>query len=307
MKIFKYTPEFLELLTQFYNRLTTSVPHCYPVKANELATVMNVATGNADKTDDDLEAETAFIAMQNDAVQAFIHIGYYQDKNENSEKVNHGVIRFLGYERGARHAGQAVLEKAEDYLKTFNISRIIAFPKFSRYRFYHFEYAHLSDTLDHVQALLGLNDYQRDHGQVFLDWKNFAVIPTPSNLQVTLSVEWKDGRGKLPNCNITAHQDGEQIGVCWAVSGGQFSSHLDAQDWVYTDWIEVEDNFQGQGIGKLLLQSSLQEMHKIGYRHASLSTDWNNYRALLFYSNFGYKVVDWTYAYEKDVSKPSNH
>ena len=299
MEIFKYTPDFLEPLTQFYNRLTVDVPHCYPVKEEELADALSIATGKADRTDDDLEAETAFLAMQNGMVQVFIHVGFYQDENENNVKENIGIIRFFGYERGARHAGQAALEKAETYLKTHNVCRIIAFSKIYRYHFYHFEYAHLSNALDHVQALLGLNGYQRCNGQVFLDWENFTAAPIPSNQSVTLSVDWKEGRGKLPNCNITAHKDDEEVGVCWNVSCGEFSSHAEVQDWLYTDWLGVEDNFQGKGLGKYLLQYSLQEMHKVGYKHASLSTDWNNNLALLFYSNCGYRVVDWTYAYEK--------
>lgn len=299
MEILKYTSDMLPALTQFYNRLTTDVPYCYPVKEEELAVVVSVATGKTDRTDDDLEAETAFVAMQNGELQAFIHVGFYQDENENNEKENTGVIRFFGYERGARQVGQASLEKAETYLKTYNVSRIIAFSKIYRYRFYHFEYAHLSNALDHVQALLGLNGYQRCNGQVFLDWENFTVEPTPSGLSVTLSVDWKEGRGELPNCNITAHKDGEEVGVCWNVSCGEFSSHAEVQDWVYTDWLGVEDDYQGQGLGKYLLQYSLQEMQKVGYKHASLSTDWNNNLALLFYSNCGYKVVDWTYAYKK--------
>lgn len=299
MEVLQYTPDMLSSLTQFYNRLTINVPYCYPIKEEELADTLSIATGKADRTDDDLEVETVFVAMQNGMVQAFIHVGFYQDENENNVKMNNGVIRFFGYERGARHAGQAALEKAETYLKTYNVSRIIAFSKIYRYRFYHFEYAHLSNTLDHVQALLGLNGYQRCNGQVFLDWKNFTVEPIPLSLPVKLAVEWKEGRGKLPNCNITAHKDDEEVGVCWNVSCGEFSNHAEVQDWVYTDWIGVEDDYQGQGLGKYLLQYSLQEMHKVGYKHASLSTDWNNNLALLFYSNCGYKVVDWTYAYEK--------
>ncbi|MYF98781.1 GNAT family N-acetyltransferase [Candidatus Poribacteria bacterium] len=74
-------------------------------------------------------------------------------------------------------------------------------------------------------------------------------------------------------CNITASKDGEEVGVCRSLSGGMFFSHSDAQKWIYTDWLGVEEEFQGQGLGKYLLQYSLQEMHKVGYRHASLSTD----------------------------------
>ena len=36
-------------------------------------------------------------------------------------------------------------------------------------------------------------------------------------------------------------------------------------------------------------------MHKVGYRHAGISTSWINYRALQLYSNYGYQVADWSY------------
>ena len=69
----------------------------------------------------------------------------------------------------------------------------------------------------------------------------------------------------------------------------------------YNMWLGVNDEFQGRGLGRYLLQYALHEMHKIGYRHAVISTDWENYRAFLFYSNCGYRVVDWTYELEKDL------
>ncbi len=302
MEIIQYTPDILTPVTQFYNGLTADVPHCYPVKEEELADALSVATGNADKIDDDLKSETAFVAMQNGVVQAFIHVGYFQDENENSEKKNIGVIRFFGYKRGARFAGQTVLEKAEEFLNTFNVIRITAFSSF-QYRFYSVEYANLSNALDHVQALLGFNGYNAQQHWIVLDWKNYDVAPISPPIPITLSVEWKEVRGKLPNCNVTAHRDSEKVGECESVSGGDFSSHADAQDWTYTEWLGIEDDFQGKGLGKYLLFYSLQEMQKIGYRHASISTVLGNHRALLLYSNCGYRAVDWTYDYEKVLSE----
>ena len=306
MEIIQYTPDMQAPVTQFYNRLTTDVPHCYPVKEQEFATaIRGVMTGKADKKEGGLDSETAFVAMVNGAVQAYIHVGIGQ-VGDNRE-VDIGVIRFLGYERGARHVGQAVLEKAETYLKTYNISRIYAFSQDCRYRFYHFSHAYLSDALDQVQALLGFNGYRRCAGEVFLDWENYAVTPMPSSLPVTLSVDWEQGRGEHPNCTVKAHRDGEQVGICESVCGGEFSSHTDAQDWLHTVWLGIEDEFQGQGLGRYLLQYELQEMHKVGYRHAAISTNWENYRAFLFYSNYGYQVVDWTYGYEKVLSEAPTH
>ena len=133
-----------------------------------------------------------------------------------------------------------------------------------------------------------------------MDWENYSVTPTPTSVPVTFSVDWEQGRGQLPNCTVTAYcNDLREVGVCESVSGGEFSSHPDAQDWLHTIGLDIEDPYQGQGIGRYLLQYSLQEMHKVGYRHATISTDWENYRAFLFYSNCGYRAVDWTYELEK--------
>ena len=126
MEILQYTADMQTSVTQFYNHLTTDVPHCYPVKAEEFATaIRGVTTGEADKKEGGVDSETAFVAMVNGAVQAFIHVGIGQ-VGDNRE-VDIGVIRFMGYERGARRVGQAVLEKAEAHLKTYNISKIFAF------------------------------------------------------------------------------------------------------------------------------------------------------------------------------------
>ena len=302
MEIVQYTPDLQKPMTQFYNRLTADVPHCYPVKEGEFADAMHRITADkADIQEDGLDAETAFVAIADGIIQAFIHVGISHIGENREEDV--GVIRFMGYERGARRVGQAVLEKAETYLKTFNVSKIFASPQECRYRFYHFDHAYLSDALDQVQGLLGYNGYHRSAGEVFLDWEDYSVTPVPSNLPVTLSTEWKDGRGQLPNCTVHAHQNGEEVGICVSLCGGEFSSHPDAQDWLHTTWLGIEDDFQGQGLGKFLLQYALQEMKKIGYRHAAISTAWDNHRAFLFYSNCGYQTVDWTYEFVKDLSE----
>ena len=300
MEILQYTSDMQTPVTQFYNRLIVNVPHCYPVAEEEFAIVLGgVTTGKTDKDDfgRGLDSETAFVAMTEGAVQAFIHVGLTQMRDEDV-----GIIRFLGYERGARRAGQAVLEKTEDYLKAFNVTRIFAAER--RYRFYHFEYACLSDALDQVQALLGFNGYHRSNGWVFLDWENYDVTPIPAPISVTLSVDWKDERGQRPDSVVKAYRGDEEIGLCVSVSGGEYSDHPDAQDWFHTVYLEIEDEFQGQGLGRYLLHYALQEMKKIGYRHAAISTRWDDYRALLFYSNCGYRVADWTYAYEKVLSEP---
>ncbi len=308
MEIVQYTPDLQTRVTQFYNRVTANVPHCYPVKEEEFAVALRgVTTGKSDIHEGGIDSEIAFVATMKGAVQAFIHVGIGQVRNNEGKEEDVGVIRFFGYERGARHVGQAVLAEAEVYLKTHNISRISAFSQDCRYRFYHFGHAYLSDALDQVQALLGFNGYRRCEGEVFLDWENYTVTPIPPNLPVELSVEWENRCRERSHCTVKAYRGDEQVGICESVCGGEFSSHPDAQDWLHTVWLGIEGDLQGQGLGRYLLQSALQEMHKVGYRHAAISTNWENYRAFLFYSNCGYRVVDWTYGYEKVLSETPTH
>ena len=304
MEIIQYTPDLLSPLTKFYNKLTAEVPHCYPVREEEFAFAMEkVGTGEYHRGGEKHNSERIFIAMSDNTIKAFVHT-VLSLKSENEEE-DVGFIRFLGYERGERNAGQVVLEKAEEYFKACNVSRIYAFSQNRRYRFYHFEHAYLSDALEHVQGLLGYNGYRRSDGEVFLDWENYEVPPIEAPIPITLNVEWQDGRGQRPNIHIDAYLDDKKVGECDTLSCGEFSSHPDAQDWLHTVWLGIEEAFQGQGLGRYLLNYTLQEMHNVGYRHAAISTNWENYRALLFYSNCGYKVVDWTYEYEKVLAEVS--
>ena len=297
METLPYTPDMVFSVTAFYNRLTTDVPYCYPVDDKEFAHAMRGVTHNV-KDSETLDNESAFVALSRGGVHGFVHVGIGQ-VGENRE-VDVGVIRFLGYKRGARLVGQAVLDQAEAHVKAFGVRQIFAFSADCCYPFYHLEYACLSDALDHIQALFGFNGYRCHVGEVHMDWPNFSVSLTPADVPITFTVDWKQDLGKLPNCDVFAYLDGEQVGVCESLSGGRFSRHADAQDWLVTVWLDVYDAFQEQGIGRHLLQNSLQEMRKIGYRHAAISTNWENYRALLFYGNCGYRVVDRTYEYHKN-------
>ena len=299
MEILAYTSEMQKQLTQCYNTLTANVPHCYPISDNELDKILSSPTY---ETEDGkiLRPQTTFVARSGKDILGFIQVGI--GPIEALNKNNMGVIRFFGYEPGERQAGQVLLEKAETYLSTHTSNPTIAFPQDYRYRFYHFGHAYLSDALGQVQALLGYNGYQRKFGEVFLAWKDYTVVPTPLKLQVELSVNWKPGDGERPNCTVLAFRDGAEAGICRSISGGEFSNHPDAQYWLHTMWLGIKEEFQGQGLGRYLLQRTLQEMHNIGYRHAAISTDWENYRAFLFYSNCGYKVSDWTYSFLKTRS-----
>lgn len=298
MEILEYTSDMQADVTTCYNALTAKVPHCYPIHADELDSVLRSEVyENAYKGQ--LHSQKTFVAGDRGKVVGFVQVGVGSIGEQDTDRT--GVIRFFGYAPGERPTGQALLEKAEAYLNSQTAESILAFPQDYRYRFYHFDHAYLSDALGQVHALLGYNGYERQVGEVFLTWRDYARNPVALALAVDVSVEWEPGRGEYPNVSIRAVREGVEIGICQSVSGGEFSNHPDAQPWFHTTWLGIHDEFQGQGLGRYLLQRTLQEMRDVGYRHAAISTSWKNYRAFLFYSNLGYRVSDWTYALAKNV------
>ena len=299
MEILRYDPGMAPELTSAYNEVTRGVPHCYLVSVEDFASAVAPAAegGSSHKL---LHSEAVFVGRAGGLILGFIHVAV--QRPEEDEEREEGIIRFFAYERGYRAVGQDLLAAAEDYLRERGVHRITAFDQDYRYPFYHFDHAYLSDHLDHVQAALGFNGYRRVAGEVYLDWPNCrSVIPAPADVSVDISLKWRPGRGTRPGLIARVHQGEKAIGVCECVSGGEFSHVAEAQDWFFTTWIGISEEMQGKGLGRHLLQRALQEMQRVGYRHAAISTDWQNFRAFLFYSNYGYRVVDWTYAWRREL------
>ena len=299
MEIIQYEPTMLKALTQGYNNVTRHIPHCYRVDekdfADAIAGIIEDGEGN-----EQLHSETGFVAKDGDSLRGFIHVGI---RHASDERAATGVIHFFWYERGQRVAGQALLEAAEAYFRERNQVRVEAFSQSIRYPFYHFDNAFLSDHLDHIQALLAFNGYARTGGEVFLDWPDYEIVLTPTDIAANISVEWEQGRGVRPGCIVQANQGDKELGECVALSGGEYSRVDEAQDWLFIIWLGVSEEVRKHGLGRHLLQRALQEMRGKGYRHASISTSLTNHRAFLFYTNCGFHVVDWTYGFSRELKE----
>jgi GNAT superfamily N-acetyltransferase len=300
MEIVRYTPEMSRDLAAVYHDAVRGVPHCYPVSDDAFAEEL-AAAGGEGEGQEGLHSEAVFVAREGRRPLGFVHVGIEGATEDRPEE--RGAIRFLCYPRGQRRAGQDLLGAAEAYARERSVPRIVAFPQGHRYRFYHFKNAFLSDRLDHVQALLAFNGYERSGGEVFLDWPNYEpAAPVAPEVEAEFQVEQGLGRGRRPGLRVWAHRDGKQLGECICVSVGDWHDADEAQDWIFTNWLGVEGEVQGKGLGRHLLQRALQEARGLGYRHAAISTEWTNHRALLFYSNYGYHVVDWTYGFARKLA-----
>jgi len=295
MEVVRYDPAQCEGLAAVFNQTLRPVPHCYPAAAEELARALPPAGHPR------LHSEAAFAASEGGWMAGFIHVAIERAQEPGARE--RGVIRFACYARGERRAGQSLLQAAEAHLRDRGVTRVTAFPQEYRYdRLYHLEHAYLSDHMDPVQALLTFHGYRRSRSEVFLDLPDYEpVTPAPAEAGVEVSLEWREGRGTRPGLVVRAHREGKEVGICKCVSCGEYAEAAEAQDWMFTQWLGVEEEVQGRGLGRHLLQRALVEMHGVGYRHAAISTDGGNGRAFLFYANCGYRMVDWTHEFGRDL------
>lgn len=298
MEIRPFQSNMIGPLVNVYNKAVESIPHCYrAIRQDFQRTLAPVISGEESETRRD---EAVFVAVRERRVAGFVHAAVGPPKPGKDPE--EGLIRFLWYRPGDRAAGAALLQAAEDHCTSLGTRAVNVFPQKHRYEFYMLESAYMSDRLGHIISLLGINGYKRSEGEVYLDWPDFSISePGPLPRGLPFEVEHTSGHGRLPGVVVRVVPQGRVIGICKNMSVGEFSRHRLAQDWIFTAWINVDADYQGLGLGRWMLQRSLWEAQQIGYRHAAISTAWDNYRAMMFYTNFGYQVVDWTHGYRCEL------
>ena len=300
VEIRPYTPDDLPGVHALYNELTADrVPHCWPVAAPLLGAALT--EGAVETRWARLEEQAVLVAIQGRQLAGFIHLGR---QAANKWQGEHGIIRFFAYRRGQRPVGDALLSAAESWLRQRQLPRGVALPQPWGYTFYGFPHTYLSDHLDHVQALLRFRGFNKSGGEVFLDWLDMRpeAVPDDSGLEYELQVEKRPGSGPLPGLAVRAQQGDTAIGTCTLDSGAESSAAPQAHAYAFCNGLNVNEAYQGRGLGRFLLAHALCRAHAIGYRHGAISTAHDNERAFLFYANYGFCVVDWTYEFSKELT-----
>ena len=299
MKIIHYDPEMAGAISAFYNTQMAGVPFTAKVDPGGMSTVLSAPW---EKNAHHGMAESGLLVVgDGGTIRGFAGVGV-RTPGENGDP-GKGAIGFLLYERGNRTSGQMIVDAAHEYIFERTDGPIGAFHQDHRFPAYHFPHAYCSDGLDHVQALLQLNGYRKNGGEVYLLWEDYDPRPPREcEIEVEIRVAWKAETDGPAGLTIQAIREGKVIGECEhqcpLEQSGQPSSTLPA----FCTWLGVTDEHQGHGLGHHLLRRALVELHVRGFRDTAISTAWDNYRAFVFYSNFGYRVVDWTYGFERSAS-----
>jgi GNAT superfamily N-acetyltransferase len=299
MKLVPFAPAMAAGVARCYNHLILPVPDCYPVPPERFASLEGL-------TSPLLRDEAITVAQDDDGhVRGFVHVGIStQSKDSGDPPAGLGVIRVLAYRPDERPVGKALLDWAEAWMRERERTAVLAWSYTYRYPFYHFHCAHLSERIGHVRALLGLAGYQEMRRELFLAQRDFVPsVPQRPDIDFELKLNWTDGPIG-PHLEVNALQGGERVGCCF-MDRGQDSPSPEAQDWCFCVWLWVADRLQGKRLGRFLISTALQEMHRAGCRHASISTGWENHRAALLYTSLGYQHTDRTVCFIKLLDEAS--
>ena len=288
MEIVNYTTDHAEALTDVYNCSTADCMHCQPIEPGILAETLGSET-------ESVLAERVFVSIDSGRPTGFSHAVIRTLKDDS----RCAAIRFLSYAPGNRASGLALLRHTIGYFREENFVQILAFDQDDQYPFYHRNHAYLSDRVGHVQALLSCEGFTADQGEVHLDWDDYDP-GEPFEIEQPVEMTWTqlESAGSISAFEGKATIGDTVVGVCHVTSCAD--RYKGEEDRLFVNWLGVEEAFQGKGYGRFILQEALREGKRLGYRHAAISTDLRNHRAYAFYTNYGFRVTDWTYGWVLD-------
>jgi ribosomal protein S18 acetylase RimI-like enzyme len=298
MEIVDFELDMAEGVARSYNDVVAGAPYCEQVGGEWFVDLKKLHR-------QPLVEENILVADQREGVAGFVHIGVAAPAQDDWHvKGEPGVIRFLSYRRAERAVGAALLREAERRLRAQGRTKIVAGNNSFLYPFYHLPFGHISEQISHLPPLFGMAGYDVEESEVFFVWKDFDPprIACP-DLDFEISGGWQDDVGGMgPGVELHVRQGDAKVGVCEIVRLGSRQWRPALAETCFCTGLHLDDHMQGKGVGKYLLARGLAEMRKSGARHAMISTDWNNWRAYLFYTNFGFTFLDRTFGFAKSLT-----
>ncbi|MCJ7751721.1 MAG: GNAT family N-acetyltransferase [Armatimonadetes bacterium] len=295
LEIVAFEPEMAEGVARCYNELVAPVPLHRAALTEWFADLRPTQFQGCTE-------EAVLVAVVAGEVVGFAHVGLSAPAtHEWHIKGEPGVIRFLGYRPGERPVGAVLLAAAEEWLRERERTAVVAEYGGYMYPFYPLPLGNISEQISHVPPLFGMAGYEVPECEVFFEWRDFEP-PAVSAPGADVELVCKPAETQVPGVKVSvvAMQEQQQVGEFSMEWLREDPWHPQLADWCTAGLLRVADHLQGKGIGKWLLARGLAEMRKAGARHAMISTDWNNYRAYLFYTNFGFRFLDRTFGFSKD-------
>ena len=292
--ISEWSPSDSGRLAEAYNAQAVEIPYDdYPVDPETLVDALSLSNsyGPGNKACDFSDGRI-FVSENGGDPNGFIHVGTIPGDGDSGER--HSLVRYLCFPRDRRDVGQALLDRAHEYLNPLASAHHRAFD----FLYSCMSAPFLKSPWEHVYALLGSNGYESvGPGEAVMVLRDYKM-PEPAlphhdiDVQVSDVTHFPDhvNYGNLPTVAVRLFRGDEKIGSVEAVP--HFLPHWDPelQHTCETLTIGVNEAERGRGFGRYLMERSLYEMQRAGCQHAYLRTGNNNYTALSLYASLGYRT-----------------
>lgn len=289
MPVRPVVPYDLQALHRLYCSLTSGLPHGFPPTLDEFSPSFTGAVLNH-------QVSQTFVAEEGGEIVGFARIGKYAHVPDRWTLAREGEGLLFGpmILSGCREAGLELLRAAEMFLTRHRSRLQIAFDpvEATSIPFYNGGWCGLSERLTEVVQLLALYGFRVRHREFCmtcqeLPAENPAEPQPPFHLQRAAQASYRFVQ-KVFDRSLP-------VGSCYySLMNPATSRHPDARFVGYINGLSVQQNYQGRGLGRLLISHSLRHLRELGCTQVYLTTGAENYRAQNLYYSLRFALVDST-------------
>ena len=299
-------PADLPYLYAVFQDVTSSLPHGFPATREEFFASISATPAHH-------RIGRVLVVSTGGEPSGFARTGIYRSVADrwSFAKPGEGLL-FGPFVRTAEvAAGEALLTACVAYLRSQGAGRCLAFDPVEAVGapFYNGGWSGLSERLPHLATLLSQFGFRIRYREFCLFKSSLADLPAPGAIpeSLTLSHETRDRcRQSLKLYDCGGRDRGSFAGAChYSSMYPRRGAHPDARSRGYIDGLAVPENYQGRGLGRLLLLHTLHRIRAMDCESVSLTTAADNLRAQNLYYSLGFRLVDSCLSFEapiKDLS-----
>ena len=303
MVIRPLTNEWLDPARDLYNMLTRRLPHCFPAGRSEFREAMEAPPELAN-------APLQFAAIEGDWLQGFAFGSVCDDSDGPARVAEPGDGLLTGLYCRSSAAAEALISAALRHLGLAGAARFVAFDageSRNHLRFFNSGFPACSETLAFVPQSLARSGFVVATRELHLT-RDLICEETgpPSHLKSPpgIGARWISDHPAL--LELHAMRRERAIARC---EGRLLQSRLNAaaaRSRGYIQWLGVDPEFQGRGIGRFLLREMLRRMALLGMKQVFLTTGSQNWRAQPLYYSEGFVLAGTSITMIKDTAPRSS-
>jgi ribosomal protein S18 acetylase RimI-like enzyme len=282
-------PDDLNVLYRLFRSLTSSLPHGFPPELEEFAlSFMGIPINH--------QVSQTLVAEENGEIVGFARVGKYAHVPDRWTLAREGEGLIFGPmvlpER--RMAGMELLYAAEQFLNRHRSRLHLAFDPVESVTipYYNGGWCGLSEKLTEVVQTLVLYGFRVRHREFCLTCRELELSnPSQPDSPYHLQRVARDSHRFV----MQVFDRKALVGSCYySLMNPTTNRHPDAKSVGYINGLSVQQNYQGRGLGRLLMCHTLKNLRELGCTQVCLTTGAENYRAQNLYYSLRFALVDST-------------